>query len=69
MTKEEYFFKDIPPIKEQAYIKYHVAPWLNGETKEEFIRKSESMTDEELEQMNARLKKLQEEVEAYGLLD
>ena len=27
------------------------------------------MTDEELEQMNARLKKLREEVEASGLLD
>jgi len=27
------------------------------------------MTDEELEQMNARIKKLQEEVEASGLLD
>ena len=52
MTKEEYFFKDIPPIKEQAYMKYHVAPWLNGETKEEFIRKSESMTDEELERFD-----------------
>lgn len=44
---ENYFFKELPQIQEQAFAEYASSPWKNGTIWSEFLKKANSMTSKE----------------------